>query len=917
MDSEKLLPRRKPEFPTIKSAPSNRKQLEVSARNIELRKVICLLRDPSTVHLKERHLFVLKKILSRNPHGFLLKDLKGLASIFDICAEKSKEDPDYLPFLCEAIKLCRFPFLKERASDEPNYAKDVVHFLSQVGYLMRVPCPEVKENIIECVKSFYQCVSPQPLPDGPQPTSPGYRLQLLEQSDLSQTLVLALAAVDHRPNIKLQLLQTLKLLSSSSDLTCGFMLKAQGAESICLHMNEPDSFGRVLFHSTEILWNLLESGNKHQVVAQLSSIECLVSLKEAFLQQLLTAVDSSELRLRNDLLVLTSLISENGNTLLIESLFAKLLTSLSTYPELKPTNHLLTNLNLSCSREDLKMKKMLLNLLCLMSVDAAVLQLYREENVVLALLLLTKPAAARGPRPLSGSRSWSLVQTQDLQLEALQTLCCVAPLLLDDYLSCHGNTFVLRLLDWCIQQESGGGFSVSGDDFRKSVMLRCVRLLTTVTSVGEEAVSQDLCDQGAIGDLLGVLMQMEASSGEDDAVSVEMKSGLQLILCALCDSDMHRKELFGSEGVEMVIHFLKKRGEGFYSGLGHNKLLLSIVDCVWSCIVGCYTTEDFFLAKEGVCLLLDLLCSSPKSVHDLILAILLELCENPNTVSHLRSWRAGEGPTAPTAPGLLLQMWREEEAELGVQRDQDGCLTDAKKPLVHPQQTDGQSLEPPGASILELGENLRAKIYLIFCAVGFQDLPGLSAEDNVTLSIVKRYLDFKVGEVWEEVCAELVHDDIRPITPDRESLERICKISEESAKGVMEEQRSLLQRREAEELQQEQLLYTEIKSHWKQQELVKKSWSHYVSRTSNYEVLKEVKAQRELSKTKAEIEADDIHPIKRFIGQVISVEQTGAQGPEGVQVSLARVSIPSAGQDQVQTSPNPDLEYFRPVSVKH
>jgi len=42
------------------------------------------------------------------------------------------------------------------------------------------------------------------------------------------------------------------------------------------------------------------------------------------------------------------------------------------------------------------------------------------------------------------------------------------------------------------------------------------------------------------------------------------------------------QELFGSEGVEMAIHFLKKGCDSFYSGVGHNKLILSTVDCVRS-----------------------------------------------------------------------------------------------------------------------------------------------------------------------------------------------------------------------------------------------------------------------------------------------------------------------------------------------
>lgn len=117
-----------------------------------------------------------------------------------------------------------------------------------------------------------------------------------------------------------------------------------------------------------------------------------------------------------------------------------------------------------------------------------------------------------------------------------------------------------------------------------------------------------------------------------------------------------------------------------------------------SCIVGCYTTEDYFLAKEGVILLLDLLSvssqaevlyslcpcaaqsntllyvllqSSPRCVHCIILATLLELCDNPNTLSHILDWRNDGGQTAP---GLLLQLWREEEEELRVSRNQHGGI---------------------------------------------------------------------------------------------------------------------------------------------------------------------------------------------------------------------------------------------------
>uniref|UniRef100_A0A4W6DST4 Cilia- and flagella-associated protein 69 ARM repeats domain-containing protein n=1 Tax=Lates calcarifer TaxID=8187 RepID=A0A4W6DST4_LATCA len=669
-------------------------------------------------------------------------------------------------------------------------------------------------------------------------------------------------------------------------------------------MNEPDPSGQVLFRSSEILWNLLERGSKDEVTTQLSNMECVVSLKEAFFHQLMNGFRHSDLQLRNDLLVITTLIAESPNPLLIESLFAKQLMVFITFPELKTQNPLVRNLKLSYNNEDLEMKKLLLNLLVLMSQDFAALQLYKEEQVMLALLTLVKPPAA-SPERRSGLRHWSSVQQEELQLQALATLATIAPLMLEDYMSCQGNACLLLLLDWCVGQDAyfGQGHSFHGTGGRgskKAQMRHCIRVLRSVTSSGEESVNQDLCDQGTINQLLGILMQMEVSPDEEDVVTLEIKSDIQLILSALCETDMHRQELFGSEGVEMVVHFLKKGSDKFYSGLGHNRLILSTVNCVWSCIVGCYTTEDYFLAREGVFLLLDLLISSPRCVHSIVLATLLELCDNPNTLSHILSWRDDVGQTAPR---LLLQLWRQEEEDLGVSRNHHGGITDLQRPILsHYQQEDSQLSFPakvPSAAVLEISENLRSKIYSIFCKLGFQDLPGLSTKDYVTLSIVRRYLDFKVGEVWDEISRELSLDGVRPISPDEETLNTICKIAEDTARMVIAEQNSILDQQEKENISEEELMYTEIKSHWKQRELTAKSWDNYVSKTSNYKILKEVKAQRkkhiESSRPKPKHEDAAVHSSEHFIGRVVAVESTDAQGPAGVKLTLARAPINAAG----------------------
>ena len=40
----------------------------------------------------------------------------------------------------------------------------------------------------------------------------------------------------------------------------------------------------------------------------------------------------------------------------------------------------------------------------------------------------------------------------DVCLQALDTLSAVAPLCLDDYMTCQSNTRLLMLLEWCVGQ---------------------------------------------------------------------------------------------------------------------------------------------------------------------------------------------------------------------------------------------------------------------------------------------------------------------------------------------------------------------------------------------------------------------------------------------------------------------------------
>ena len=53
-------------------------------------------------------------------------------------------------------------------------------------------------------------------------------------------------------------------------------------------------------------------------------------------------------------------------------------------------------------------------------------------------------------------------------------------------------------------------------------------------------------------------------------------------------------------------------------------------------------------------------------------------------------------------------------------------------------------------AVADVGENMRAKVYSLFCKMGFTDLPGLTVEDHVTLTIIgnSRMFHFRVSQFY-------------------------------------------------------------------------------------------------------------------------------------------------------------------------
>uniref|UniRef100_A0A4W2CSK8 Cilia and flagella associated protein 69 n=1 Tax=Bos indicus x Bos taurus TaxID=30522 RepID=A0A4W2CSK8_BOBOX len=763
-------------------------EVQGAFKSMDLNRVIKLFEETGKDDLEERQLKSVKKLVQCYQNGFPLRDLAQIFKILNLCAEKIKTQPHFIEPAYNIIKLCGLPFLKKKASDEITYAEDTANSIGLLGDLMKIQNSELRIQICKCIIDFYHAEPPKKHITGYQQASSSYKIKMAEVGELAKTMIQSLELLENQLVEKLWVLKALQHLSTS-EVNCTLMVKAQAASGICAHLNDPDPSGQLLFRSSEILWNLLEKSSKEEIIQQLSNLKCLLALKEVFKNLFIRGVSHYDRQLRNDILVITTIISQNPGAPMVLLIDGKVILALFTYVK-RPEKHKILE--------------------------------------------------------------WSAAQYEELQLHAIATLSSVAPFLIDEYLFYKGNDQVLEFLAWCDNEDSffshGNSFHGAGGRGNKFAQMRySLRLLRAMVYLENDTINKDLCENGAIQQLIGIFKNtISKYNDKEEAILLEIQSDILLILSGLCEYHIPGKEIFGTEGVDIILHVMKTDPKKLQSGLGYNVLLYSTLDSIWCCILGCYPSEDYFLEKEGIFLLLDLLALNQKKFCNLILGIMVEFCDNPKTAAHVNAWR---GKKDQTAASLLIKLWRKEEKELGVKRDKYGKIVDTKKPLFTSFQEE-QKIIPlpancPTIAVMDVAENIRAKIYAVLGKLDFENLPGLSAEDFVTLCIIHRYLDFKIGEIWNEIYEEIKLEKLRPVTTDKKILESITAASENIGKMVVSLQSEMIESQARQDVQNEQKVYTKIQATHKQRELANKSWENFLARTSNAKTLKKAKRLQE------------------------------------------------------------------------
>ncbi|CAF0791002.1 unnamed protein product [Rotaria sp. Silwood1] len=811
-------------------------------------RTIKFFQDPHTSHLVDRRVHLCHKLYRHHKNGYVLKDLHNLMKMLNILADLCQQQALFIDPFINILKNCSKPFLLDKATDAEIYSSALISFYADFGYLLRIQNKRIQQCILETLYKSIQSTNKSSIAednyDGLRPTPINYLLRTQCNSDLCETLVKALSMVENELSLRIDIIKLLQIYSSKSSNCVARMLTHDCINRLVSRMNEPDPSGELLFRTIDLLWNLLEYGTDEQICDQLNSRVTISLLKEAFFGQITQSHGQYHRQLRNDILVVCSLIFNiNPNAPVIETGFAKQLLLFASYPELRSNSPLVKNFKLTTCDEDFEFKKLLFNTVVILNRNPMMHELVINSRIILAFLSYIEPLP-RKKDPQRNTFEWKISQFEDLQLHALVTLSILLPYSLNEYFEYGVGTRLLVFYEWTINNEEykseGNSFFAKGGRNNKRSQLKYIfRLFRSLVSTKDERIYIDLCDQGIIPSIAGYLRIItQQTSIHIDHVDLDIICDGLFILSCLGELDVHRKEIFGSEGIEMLIQILSIECPYVCGGLGYHRLLVAAIDCVWCCVVGSVINEDEFIQKQGVFALLDLIETNPKSLQNIILGCVLDLTENTKCLHFIMAW---QGRKQEYITHVLCELWRDEERETYVTRTDKGVISDHTKPLMGllQQSVPLTSLKrfEPSRSVLDLIDNMRSKIYGFFCKLGFSELPGLHEEDYITICIIENFLDFKMGEIWQEIITELDMEGVKLIAHDNEATDTILRATEERALAVVATQNYILEQYHKYDLQIEKEFYNELIKNHAFQEKRLEQWKSFVARTSKYPLL--------------------------------------------------------------------------------
>jgi hypothetical protein len=118
-----------------------------------------------------------------------MKDVAKIVKLFNILADKIDSNEAYLASITTLLRVFQNPFFKEKSSDEMVYEQLIAECVSNIGYLLRIPSTQIREEICACI---YNLITFEEVPDSYanlQRCSQAFIAKCVRQSDLPETMV--------------------------------------------------------------------------------------------------------------------------------------------------------------------------------------------------------------------------------------------------------------------------------------------------------------------------------------------------------------------------------------------------------------------------------------------------------------------------------------------------------------------------------------------------------------------------------------------------------------------------------------------------------------------------------------------------------------------------------------------------------
>ena len=733
---------------------------------VKLQNAVDLLTCEHAKLLKKRHMNILYKIIAIYDLGFPLESLVNVLTILNACADFVWDDFDYEPIMVSIINLLQHPFIMYQSSDEISFSGIVTDTFAQLGYLLRVDSVEIRSAVIETLLVLYTRKQISEPTKETRRVSFDFLIRAIEESGVTDTVTKALALIDSEQKDLRNFFFNFLQAASFSEVNCNFMLNSNAGYILCLTLEGNLADYKLVQQTTEIIWNLIENGNQEVVLEQISNLQCLQVLHKLLTSELSMNHSAYHRTVRNDIVAIITLIARaNPESPLIESGIVKTCLQILTLEETKTRNILLKHIKFHNNSEDFEFKKHLIALVLCFAKNRSTLHLFTEVKLFHALFHYVRPIR-KIESPFDMSR------LEEIQLQCLSTISS-----LTDY--CPELTSVpdyvratLAFLEWCIDEvndpylSQGNSFYSSGGRHSKKSQLRyTLRYLRQIIRASQEEPMYILLQNELvlkltllINDLVREIENPKIDKNpvtdkadEKEALCLDVTCESLYLLSMFCEQLADHKELLSKDGISLLVYILNIDPSKICRGLGYNKLLTATLEAIWSCVIGSSTNEKYFLESSGMFALLDLLEPSAKYLQSIILGCVLDLMENSMSIPHILTW---ENRDQTKAPKLMINLWKETERDLNINRGDLGIVQNMRDPLeTLSSDADSDQKEPSLSStktkaIVEVSENLRAKIYSFFLKIPQEDLEDMQPSDYVWLSLIDKYLDFKSAEVW-------------------------------------------------------------------------------------------------------------------------------------------------------------------------